>query len=259
MSRLVRVELLKLHTIRATYGLGVAAAVITGLFASLEATRSGRRVASIATAQGLSTVSTATGMAMIFAAILGVLLASGEYRHTSATLTFLATPQRGRVLAGKAIAAALAGLVYGILAGVAATGTALVYVSSHHDHVALSAATLIAHVAGAGLGAALLAALGVAVGSLIRAQVPSIVGVLVWCLVVESILGGAIKAIRPYLPYTVATTLGGAKLGAGAFGPGYSVTNQHALPFVVAAVALAALGGVLGLLAARTTLQADIT
>src|SRR5579884_1680802 len=151
MSRLVRVELLKLHTIRATYGLGVAAAVITGLFASLEATRSGRRVASIATAQGLSTVSTATGMAMIFAAILGVLLASGEYRHTSATLTYLATPRRSRVLAAKAIAAALVGLAYGVLAAVVATGTALVYVSSHHDQVTLSTGTLIAHIAGSGL------------------------------------------------------------------------------------------------------------
>jgi ABC-2 type transport system permease protein len=259
MSRLVRVELLKLHTMRVTYGLGLGAAVITGLFASLEATRSGRNVAPISTAHGFATVSTATGVAMILAAILGVLLASGEYRHTSATLTYLATPRRGRVLAAKAIAAALAGLVYGILAGLVATGTALVFVAVHHDHVALGAGALVAHVAGAGLGAALLAAIGVAVGSLIRAQVPGIVGVLVWCLVVESIIGGSVKAVRPYLPYTVATTLGGAKLGAGAFGPGYSVTDQHALPFAVAAVALAALAGVLALLAASTTVRHDIT
>jgi hypothetical protein len=33
----------------------------------------------------------------------------------------------------------------------------------------------------------------------------------------ESILGGTVSAIRPYLPYTAATTLGGAQLGAGAF------------------------------------------
>jgi ABC-2 type transport system permease protein len=255
MSRLVRVELLKLHTMRVTYGLGLGAAVITGLFASLEATRSGRNVAPISTAHGFATVSTATGVAMI----LGVLLASGEYRHTSATLTYLATPRRGRVLAAKAIAAALAGLVYGILAGLVATGTALVFVAVHQDHVALGAGALVAHVAEAGLGAALLPAIGVAVGSLIRAQVPGIAGVLLWCLVVESMIGGSVKAVRPYLPYTVATTLGGAKLGAGAFGPGYSVTDQHALPFAVAAVALAALAGVLALLAARTTVRHDIT
>ncbi len=106
MNRLVRVELLKLHTIRATYGLALTGAVITGLFASLEATRAGRRVAPISTTQGLETVSTATGVAMILAAVLGVLLASGEYRHTTATLTYLATPRRSRVLGAKAIAAA---------------------------------------------------------------------------------------------------------------------------------------------------------
>ena len=259
MNRLIRTEMLKLHTMRSTYGLGISAAVITGLFAALEATRAGRKVAPISTAHGLSTVSTATGMAMIFAAILGVLLASGEYRHASATLTYLATPRRGRVLAAKAIAAAIAGLAYGILAGLVATGTALVFIVAHHDHVTLSTGTLAWHVAGAGLGAALLAAIGVAIGSLIRAQVPGIIGMLVWCLVIESILGGSVTAVRPYLPYTVATTLGGAKLGAGAFGPGYTVSDQHALPFAVAVVALAALGGLLALLAARTTVRHDIT
>lgn len=204
-------------------------------------------------------MSTATGVTMILAAILGVMLASGEYRHDSATLTYLAAPRRNRVLAAKTIAAAIVGLGYGILAGLVATGTALVFIAAHHDHVTLSTGTLIAHVAGAGLGAALLAAIGVAIGSLIRAQVPGIIGTLVWCLVIESILGGSITAIRPYLPYTVATTLGGAKLGAGAFGPGYTVSSQHALPYAVAALALAALGGLLAILAARTTIRHDIT
>ncbi len=259
MNRLIRSELLKLHTMRATYGLALLVVAHTVLFASLEATRSGRKVAPISTAQGLSTVSTATGVTMVLAAILGVMLSSGEYRHTNASLTYLATPRRDRVLAAKAIAAALVGLIYGILAGLVATGTALVFIAAHHDHVTLSTGTLIAHIAGAGLGAALLAAIGIAIGSLIRAQVPGIIGTLVWCLVIESILGGSITTIRPYLPYTVATTLGGAKLGAGAFGPGYSVSSQHALPFAVAAVALAVLGGVVALLAARTTVRHDIT
>lgn len=259
MRRLIRVELLKLHTIRATYGLAVTGAMITGLFASLEATRAGRRVAPIWTAQGLQTVSTATGVAMILAAVLGVLLASGEYRHTSATLTYLATPRRARVLTAKALAAALAGFAYGILAAVVATGTALVFIAAHHYHVTLGAGTLIAHVAGAGLGGALLAALGVAVGSLVRAQVPAVVGLLVWCLVVESILGGTVTVLRPYLPYTVATTLGGTKLGAGAFGPGYSVTTQQALPLLLAGALLAALACALAWVAARTTLRHDIT
>ncbi len=259
MNRLIRTELLKLHTIRATYGLGLLVIAHTALFASLEATRAGRKVAPISTAEGLSTVSTATGVTMILAAILGVILASGEYRHTSASLTYLATPRRGRVLTAKATAAAIVGYAYGILAGLVATATALIFIAAHHDHVTLSTATLAWHIAGAGLGAALLAAIGVAIGSLIRAQVPDIIGTLIWCLVIESILGGSITTIRPYLPYTIATTLGGAKLGAGAFGPGYTVSTQHALPFAIAAIALAALGALLALLATRTTIQHDIT
>jgi ABC-type Fe3+/spermidine/putrescine transport system ATPase subunit len=77
-----------------------------------------------------------------------------------------------------------------------------------------------------GLATALLAAVGVGIGSLFRAQLAGVIGVFVWCMVIESILGGSVSAIRAYLPYTAATTLGGAKLGAGAFGPGYSVSSQ---------------------------------
>ena len=46
---------------------------------------------------------------MILAAVLGVIVASGEFRHTSATLTYLATPDRRRVLGAKAVAGAGAG------------------------------------------------------------------------------------------------------------------------------------------------------
>jgi ABC-2 type transport system permease protein len=260
MKRLIRIELLKLHTIRATYGLALAAAGITALFASLEASRGGRSgTTPIYTVAGLSTVSTATGVVMVLAAVLGVIAASGEYRHTTATLTYLATPNRSRVLAAKSIAAAIAGFAYGIIAALVATATALIFVAAHGYHDTLGAGTFAAHILGAGLGAALLAAVGVAVGSLIRAQIAAVVGVLVWCMIIESILGGSFAAIRPYLPYTAASTLAGAKLGAAAFGPSYSVSGQQALPFIAAAGLLAAMAALLALIAARTTLRHDIT
>jgi ABC-type transport system involved in multi-copper enzyme maturation permease subunit len=259
MNRLIRIELFKLSTIRTTYGLALAGAAITALFASLEASGAGHRVARISTAAGQSTVSTATGIAMVLAAVLGVIAASGEYRHTTATLTYLATPDRNRVLAAKSIATAIAGLGYGILAGLVSTGTALVFVATRHDHVLVGTGTLILHILGAGLGAALLAAIGVAVGSLIRSQIAGVVGVLVWCMVIESILGGSISAIRPYLPYAAASTLGGAKLGAAAFGPGYTVSGQQALSFIAATALIAALAGLFAVVAARTTVRQDIT
>jgi ketosteroid isomerase-like protein len=107
---LVRVELLKLRTMRLTYGLLAAGAGVTALFTYLQASNSGGRVPSIATPAGLRDVTTASGMSLVFAAILGVIVATGEFRHTTATLTYLATPDRRRVLIAKIAAAAVAGL-----------------------------------------------------------------------------------------------------------------------------------------------------
>jgi len=259
MTRLVRVELLKLRTMRVTYGLLAAAVAVTALFSALEASRTGRRVPPLSTTAGFGDVTTVAGVAIILAAILGVIATSGEFRHTAATLTYLATPDRRRVLGAKAAAAAIVGAGYGLAAGIVSTAVGLIYVAVKGDHVALGTTTLVGHVAGAGVGAALLAAVGVAIGSLIRAQLAGVIGVFVWCLVIESILGGSVAAIRPYLPYTLATTLGGAKLGAGAFGPGYSVSSQQALPFLAGAAFLAAIAIAFSVLAERSTLRHDIT
>ena len=213
----------------------------------------------ISTAAGLSDVTTVGGVAMILAAVLGVIATSGEFRHTSATLTYLATPDRRRVLGAKAAATALVGGGYGLAAGLVATSVGLAFVAGDGDHVTLGTATLAGHIAGAGAGAALLAALGVGIGSLVRAQLAGVIGVFVSCMVIESILGGSFSAIRPYLPYTAVTTLGGAKLGAAAFGPGYSVSTQHALPFIAAAALVLGMIAAVALLAERTTIRHDIT
>ncbi|HET6187640.1 MAG TPA: hypothetical protein VFE59_11655 [Trebonia sp.] len=259
MTGLIRTELLKLRTTRVSYGLLLTAAAITVMFASLEASGAGRSVAPISTAAGQATVTTVTGIGMILAAVLGVIVTSGEFRHASATLTYLACPNRGRVLAAKAMAAAAAGVVFGVLAGIVATVTGLVWTVSKGGHLHLGAGVIVGHIAGAGAGAALLAMLGVALGSLVRSQLAAVIGVFVWALVLESILGGTVSAVRPYLPYTVASTLGGAKLGAAAFGPGYSIVNQSALPFIAGAVLLAGIVVVLSLAAVRTTVRRDIT
>lgn len=260
MTRLIRTELLKLRTMRVTYGLLLVAAAVTALFASLQASGAGRKVvAPISTVAGLASVTTVTGFAMVIAAVLGVIITSGEFRHSSATLTYLATPNRGRVLVAKAVAAASGGAIFGLVAGIIATGVGLTFVAAYGDHVTLGAGALVGHVAGAALGAALLAILGVGVGSLIRSQLAGVIGVFVWCMVLESILGGAVTSIRPYLPYTAASTLGGAKLGAAAFGPGYSESAQGPLAFVAAAVLVAAVAAALSLLATRTTVRHDVT
>jgi ABC-2 type transport system permease protein len=262
MSRLVRVELLKLRTIRVSFGLLLTSAALTALFTSLEATRAGNGqsgVAALNTASGLSTVTTVTGWSMMFAAVLGVIVANGEFRHATATLTYLAEPNRARVLVAKSLATALFGSLFGLVSAVIATGVGLAFVAGHGYPVTLSAATMVAHGAGALLGAALLAAIGVGLGSLIRSQLAGVIGVFVWGLVIESVIGGLFTSIRPYLPYTAATTLAGIKLGGAAFGPAHNVAGGSPLPIVGAAALIASVALLISAVAGRTTVRRDIT
>lgn len=262
MMRAIRTELLKLRTMRLTYGLLALAAALTAVFSLLENNRAGVRgtnVPPISTAAGLSTVTTVTGWSMLFAAVLGAIVASGEFRHYTATLTYLATPKRTKVLVAKAIAAAAFGSLFGLIAGSIATGIGLIFVAAHHDHASLSIGTMIGHIGGAALGAALLAVIGVAVGSLVRSQLATVIGIFVWGIIAESVIGGLYTSIRPYLPYTAATTLAGTKLGSAAFGPAHGLSGGSPLPFIAAAALIAAIGTALALVAARTTVGADIT
>ncbi|MGH2871020.1 MAG: ABC transporter permease [Solirubrobacteraceae bacterium] len=263
MTRQIRTELLKLRTTRLPYGVLALAAALTALFALLEASQAGNGNSGVAppfTASGLTTVTTVTGWSMLFAAVLGVITAAGEFRHQSATLTYLATPNRSRVLAAKATVAAGAGAIFGAVSALIATGVGLGFVAAHSYHVALGAGTLADHAAGATLGAALFGAIGVAVGSLIRSQLAGVIGVFVWGLVVESLIGGLFTSVRPYLPYTAATTLGGIKLGNAAFGPAHGLAGTAGpLPFPDAATLVAAIAVAIAALASRTTLTRDIT
>lgn len=263
MSRLVRVELLKLRTVRTPYGLLAVAALLTALLAGAEASKAGKHLASAST---LSAVVTVTGWAMLFAGVTGVISAGGEFRHSTATLTYLAGPRRSRVLVGKAAAAALVGAIFGLVGAAIATGIGLASTAGQGQPIALSGATLARDDLGAVLGAALLGSLGVALGSLIRSQVAGIVGILIWALLIEPIVGGLFTAAQPYLPYSAATTLAGTELGGGA--GGLNVTVDHGavgarmpvpLPFGAAVALLCALVIALSVIATYTRLRSDVT
>lgn len=262
MIVLIRAELLKIRTMRLSYGLLAIAVGLSTLFAVLEATRAGNStsgVPAISTAAGLRTVTTVTGLAMLMAAVLGAIIATGEFRHSTATLTYLATPKRGRVLAAKAIAAAAAGTVFGLVVGVISTLVGVAFAAAKHDHLALGAGSLVGHVAGAIVGAALLGALGVGIGSLVRSQIGAVIGIFAWAIIVESVIGGLFDSVRPYLPYTTATTLAGTSLGGAAFGPAHGVNGGQPLPFAAAAALLGCIAVVVSVLAARTTVGRDVT
>lgn len=262
MITLVRVELLKLRTTRTAAGLLAAAVGISLLWSTLEASRAGKAssgVASLSTTAGLTSIVTGGVWSLLFAAVLGVIVTSGEFRHSTVTSTYLATPDRRRVLAAKAIAAAITGAVFGLAGWLVATGVGYGFAASQSDHVTISVATNARYAVGHVVAGALLGAVGAGLGALIRSQVAAIITVFVWGIIIESLIGGLFTGVRPYLPYTAATTLAGTSLGSASFSAARNVSGGTALPFAAATALVAAVGLVLLTIAARTTVRRDIT
>ncbi len=253
MTRLVRIELCKLRTTRLGYGLLAFACGLTGLFAAISASGSGvgKTIAPLYTYSGLATIVTGGVWGLIFAALLGVTISGGEFRHKTATLTYLAAPGRTRVLGAKIVAGLAGGAVSGLAGYVMAAGAGPAFAAGHGYPIAIGAVTLFRFGIGHVAGGALLGAIGVAVGSLIRSQLAAIIGVFAWSVIIESLLGGLFTSIRAYLPYTDATTLAGTALGDASFGPGRGTSGGTPLPFTAATALLAGVVAVGAILAAR--------
>jgi ABC-2 type transport system permease protein len=261
LTRLVRIELLKLTSTRLPYGLLATSVGLTALFTVIEAARAGTPggPAALTGYAGQAAITAGGVWSLILAAVLGATVSSGEFRHRTATLTYLATPGRGRVLAAKTAAAAIAAAVFGLTGYIVTLGVTLGFVAAKGDHLAIGAATLTGWGLGHIAGAALLGAIGVAAGSLVRSQLAAMIGILGWMVIIESLIGGLFDGVRPYLPYTAATALGGVPLGTSSFGPGRGVSAVTALPFAAGAALLAAIAIAGALAAARTTVRRDVS
>lgn len=261
MMTAVRIELLKLRTTRLTFGLLATGAGLTALFSILEASRAGTNaVAPLSTASGLNSIITGGIWALLFAAVLGVTVSSGEFRHSTATATYLADPRRGEVLVAKGVAAAGGGALFGLGGWLIATGIGIGFVLSHGYQVPIDAATMARYAVGHILAGALLAAIGAGIGALVRSQLAAVIGVFVWAIVIESIVGGLFNSIQPYLPYTAAAALAGSPLGGAAFGPAHgAVSGASPLPFAAATGLLIALAVAVSAIATRTTVGRDIS
>jgi ABC-2 type transport system permease protein len=186
---------------------------------------------------------------MILAMALGAAATAGEFRHGTATVTYLAVPARARVLAAKCCAALPAGALFGAAAPAANTAVGLAFAAAHGYHLAVPAVTIIRYAAGDAAGCTLLAALGAAAGTLIRSQVAAVITVFAWAFLIEGALGALSGSIVPYLPFQAAASLAGATLPGGA----------TPLPFTAAAAVTAGAAFLLAAAAARVTLPRDIT
>jgi ABC-2 type transport system permease protein len=182
MTALLRAELLKLRTTRTFAALASAALAL-----SLVAVALGAGTQDYTRHPGdLRTLFT-SDLAGAFILLLGAIGMTGEWRHRTITGAILAAPDRVRLLAAKSLAYALAGVVLslGVTAAVMLTGTLILHA---REQPALDLADL-ADLLWRNLAvAALLGALGVGVGALLRNQVATVVSLLVVGLALEPAL-----------------------------------------------------------------------
>jgi ABC-2 type transport system permease protein len=249
MTGLLRSELLKLRSVRMTWGLVVAALAFVVLNVVAIALTAGQRGApSLSLESTVRSVYASAGAASVVVLVLGIVGMTTEYRHQTITPTFLATPRRGRVLVAKFVAHGLVGLLLGVVCVVLAFLLAAAVLATK-THASVSAGTLAQVAGGVLLGYAIYAALGVSVGALVRNQVAAIVAALIWVVLVEALVVALLPSVGRWLP-------GGALngvLGARAFNGG------KYLPEWASALVLLGYGVVFALIATRTTLRRDVT
>ena len=212
MSRLLRSELLKIATTRGVWGFTLAVVVIVGISVAGLIGTSPRDL--LATDERFEDVLAAAGPSSLFALLAGIVGFTAEFRHGTATSTFLVAPVRERVLAAKLLAHALLGAALGLVGIAVALAVALPWLRAKDVELPPWEREHLLILAGA-IGSALLwGALGAALGGLVRNQLLGVVGALVWVLIVENILGALVlQDEAPYLPGRASAAMIGSDFG----------------------------------------------
>jgi ABC-2 type transport system permease protein len=198
MTALVRAEWTKLFTTRVWIGLLLGAAVLVGGFSALLTgfagnADSGLPAVGSETYEQLAMATTANANVLFL--ILGIIGMTQEYRHRTATPTFLTTPKRGRVVIAKLLAYALAAVPFALLVMAVNFLVVLVYAGARGDAPSLTGDNL-RILSSSGLALVIYTVIGVGIGALLRNQVGAIVGALVYLFVVEGIIVRAIPGLR---------------------------------------------------------------
>ena len=246
MVDLIRTELLALRVVRAPWALAAIAMIITLGNALLPVVGAGQAGdPSIGTGGALLAVLGAISRGSGVCLLLGVLAVTGEFRHGTASATFLRSPRRARVVSAKAAAAAVVATLFGLvdLAVALAVGlpSGAVQVSMLNSDILLRQSGLL-------LAYPLYAVLGAGVGAILRYQPLAVVLPLAWLLFAESLLLHLVpESWSPWSLEAVTAALANA------------ADYPHVLPVPVGAAALLGYAVLLVSLGALRVVRADIT
>jgi ABC-type transport system involved in multi-copper enzyme maturation permease subunit len=217
VTALVRSELLKIRTTRGWYAYLAVIVLLVGFGAAGEVgTTSGERRGELDFQLGLVE---SAGAAALLAIILGITVITTEFRHGTVTPTFLAAPQRERVLAAKGLAGILVSLAFALLALAVIAAVGLTWLAAVGAEIHLGDGDIGVRAAQMFLMAVLWALTGVATGALVQSQVAALVGTLIWILLGETLVIGVfglldIDGAASYLPFQALDAVDGTGGGS---------------------------------------------
>ena len=205
MTALVRSELLKLRTTRTALGLLVGMVVLIVLVTLLNGLATDESY--LIERENQFELLANGSIASAFAAVLGVLSLTTEFRHGTSRPTFLAEPRRWRVLVAKLIAIVVFTSALGAVGIGLSYGIGRICLDWRDTPVLLSGSDVALVFGGAVAATVLWGAFALAIGAIVRNQVGAIVGLLFWSLLVESILFALVPSVGRYLPGRAASVL----------------------------------------------------
>ena len=229
LLHLFRAEFLKLSSTRTAFGLFIAAIVVSMLPAVLVMSLVSRHALSDG---GASIAASGLTVVPILAVVFGILGMTNEYRHGTITYT----------------TALLVVLSIAVIGGIRDIAIPWLTASNISDPGTLRDAAMFLVAAG------LMTAFGVSLGALFRAQVPTVAGVVVWALAVESIITVIKPRVGIYLPFAAfqQLTMGGtAHVGEPVGLP--SLTRPEAFLVAIAYIAVFSVAAVF------TSMRRDVT
>ena len=136
MTNLLRAELLKLRTTRVFWLYLVCALAFVPVSVALALT-SGPATAPLGSHAGVRNALSAASAGGLLVLLVGISMMAGEYRHNTATTTFLITPDGRRLLAAKLLVGAVVGAGVAVLASVLTLAVALPWLDAKGVDVGL--------------------------------------------------------------------------------------------------------------------------
>ena len=252
MRKLVLAELLKFRSTRITWWTLLATLAVQAMMVAFSIPKPGDQAAVVPLGDPqllASLIGTGLLISQVLVAVFGVMAFTQEHRHGTITSAYLVEPRRARVIVAKLMAAILASAALVVATFVVVVPSSIALVNHRGGDVTVSGQFWQVMCSGFGVFAAT-SVIGVAVGALVRHQIPAVVGVLVWMTAVEHI-------IIPAWPAGGRWLLGGVTMSAMSL-PGSDLGDDHLLPAAVGGLAVLVYAAMAVTLALTVTPRRDV-